>query len=58
MLLLQKSVEEVNYLESFILFSEIHTLLWGGGDKAKETSYSSPDPWISMQFLVFYTPHS
>ena len=31
MLLLQKRVEEVNYLESFVLFTEIHTLVWGGG---------------------------
>ena len=31
MLLFQKFVEEVNYLESFILFVEIHILLWDGG---------------------------
>ena len=58
MLVLQKCVEEVNYLESFSLIIEIHTLLWTRGDKTKETNYSSSDPWISMQILVFFTPHS
>ena len=44
MLLLQKCVEEVSYLESFILFWKFTLCSELEGDKAKETNYSSPDP--------------